>query len=182
MNTLRHWLAFGLLSLAGATAMANSLPTELRDKLPQATLAGQSKLTFWGFDVYGARLWTAPGFKSSEYVRHGFALELSYLRAFTNEEISTRSIDEMRRLPGGPQAPMQDWLVELRTAFPDLRKGDRIVGLHRPGEGASFFTNGKLTGTIEDPEFARLFFGIWIAPQTSQPRLREALLSGAGTP
>lgn len=182
MKTRRHWLALGLLGLAGTPVTASSLPTELRDNLPLAALSGQSKLTFWGFDVYDARLWITPGFKPSDYARHGFALELSYLRAFTNEEISTRSIDEMRRLPGGAQAPWKSWQAALRTAFPDVRKGDRIVGLHRPGEGATFFTNGKLTGAIEDPEFARLFFGIWIAPQSSQPRLREVLLSGAATP
>ena len=29
---------------------------------------------------------------------------------------------------------------------------------------------------MRDAEFTRLFFGIWLSPRTSEPRLREALL------
>ena len=36
-----------------------------------------------------------------------------------------------------------------------------------------------LTGDIRDVEFARLFFGIWLLPDTSEPRLRQALLAQA---
>jgi hypothetical protein len=32
---------------------------------------------------------------------------------------------------------------------------------------------------VPDPEFSRLFFGIWLAETTSEPRLRNALLAGA---
>lgn len=35
-------------------------------------------------------------------------------------------------------------------------------------------------GEIADPEFARLFFGIWLDARTSEPGLRQTLL--AGTP
>ncbi|MBM3363996.1 MAG: hypothetical protein FJY42_15350, partial [Betaproteobacteria bacterium] len=60
--------------------------------------------------------------------------------------------------------------------FPDIRAGDRLLGLHRPGVGASFWFNGRFRGEVRDPEFAQRFFGIWLSPQTSQPVLRRALL------
>jgi len=31
---------------------------------------------------------------------------------------------------------------------------------------------------VMDTEFARLFFGIWLASSTSEPAMRTALLSG----
>ena len=40
----------------------------------------------------------------------------------------------------------------------------------------SFFHNGKLTAQLVDADYARLFFGIWLARQSSAPALREALL------
>ena len=66
--------------------------------------------------------------------------------------------------------------------IPDIKKGDRVVGIHRPGTGVVFFTNGQATGTIRDPDFGRMFFGIWLSTSTSEPRLREALLARVTTP
>jgi len=67
----------------------------------------------------------------------------------------------------------------MRDAFPAVKTGDRISGVNRPGVGAQFLTNGQPTGDIRDVEFARLFFGIWLLPDTSEPRLRQALLAQA---
>ena len=62
----------------------------------------------------------------------------------------------------------------LRT-FTNVRKGDRLTGIHRPGEGAVFLLNGQVAGTIREADFARRFFGIWLSDDTSDTRLREAL-------
>ena len=79
----------------------------------------------------------------------------------------------------GDAVPRQ-MLHQLQRVLPDIKKGDRVMGLNRPGLGAQFLVNGKPTGDIRDTEFARLFFGIWLAPNTSEPALRAALLAGAG--
>ena len=48
-----------------------------------------------------------------------------------------------------------------------------------PGTATRIFVNGTLRGEVRDAEFTRLFFGIWLSPRTSEPRLREALLGPA---
>jgi hypothetical protein len=53
-----------------------------------------------------------------------------------------RSLAEMRR-----QGPIDDrtsarWLAAMTAAFPDVKDGDRLTGLHRPGDGARIFHNG----------------------------------------
>lgn len=174
----RRVLRGALAVLLAAIGLAHAQPMEVRDTLPSAQLAGSSHVTFWGFDVYDAKLWVSPGFKGSEYERHAFALELTYLRGFSNEEIAKRSIAEMQRQPDFPAARLKDWQQALRNAFPDVRKGDRITGIYRPGEDTVFITNGQPTGTVRDPEFGRVFFGIWLSIHTSEPKLREALLAG----
>ena len=60
-----------------------------------------------------------------------------------------------------------------------VQPGDRITGVHRPGAGARFYFNGRLRASVDDAAFARAFFGIWLSPSTSEPRLRSALLSGS---
>ena len=141
-------------------------------------LAGQGLLRFWGLEVYQASLWVGPGFRPESFASQPFALELEYRRAFKAGAIAERSIQEMRRLGSFSEAQAQRWQRTLQAALPDVRPGDRIVGLHRPGQGARFEQGGRLLGQVADPEFARLFFAIWLSPATSEPTLREALLAG----
>lgn len=158
---------------------AKALPPELYPAVPGATLSGQATMTFWGFDVYQATLWVAPGFAAAAYERSPFALELLYLRDFKGVDIARRSIAEMRR-----QSPMTltqetAWESQMRTLFPDVMAGDRITGVHQPATGAMFWSNGRWLGELRDPDFSRRFFGIWLAGETSDPQLRRALLKRA---
>jgi hypothetical protein len=164
-----------------ATTPGAAPPAAVQALLPGLQPAGTARLTVWGFPVYEARLWVTPGFTPERYAEHGFALELHYLRDFRNEDIAQRSISEMRRIAPLTEAQSARWLASLRGAFPDVRTGDRIVGIHRPGgEGAQvqFLTNGRLTGSLRDADFARRFFGIWLSERTSEPALRQALVQG----
>ena len=151
---------------------------ELRGALPQAQRIGAGRLTVWGFQVYDARLWAQPDFRPVNFDRAPLALELSYLRAFKAQEIAERSIEEMRRSQPVSDAQATRWIAELLRVIPNVRKGDRVMGIHRPGVGAAFWFNGKNTGEVQDAEFAKLFFGIWLSPNTSEPKLRDALLAG----
>lgn len=165
---------------AGSSARASVAPQEIRTALPTAVLSGSTRFTYWGFSVYDASLWVVPGFEAREFERHRFALHLQYLRNFSNAAITERSVLEMARQSGATAERRAVWTQWLRNAFPDVRVGDRITGVNQPGEGALFLTNGRPTGKVPDPAFARLFFGIWLAGDTSEPAMRTALLSGLG--
>ena len=167
------------VALSAPAAWGNAPPAELQARMPALTLSGQSTLRFWGFDVYTARLWVAPGFQPQAYERHAFALELVYQRSLSGEDITQRSLTEMRRQPGADPTLLKSWEAGLRAAIPDVRKGDRLIGLHAPGAGTTFLFNGKPSGAMSEANFARLFFGIWLAPETSEPPMRAALLGAA---
>ncbi len=172
----------GAIGLFGIQTQAKSLPPELRDALPVATLAGQSTMTYWGFEVYQATLWVAPGFTETAFEQSPFVLDLAYLRDFKGADIAQRSIAEMRRQAPMTAAQEAAWEGQMRALFPNVQKGDRITGVHQPGTGAVFWSNGRLLGAVRDPVFAKLFFGIWLSTQTSEPQLRRALLAQAAVP
>jgi hypothetical protein len=153
-----------------------SVPPEVQADLPGARLHGRGTLRFFGLHVYDALLWTAPGFAATDFERSPLALELRYARALRGPLIAERSLEEMRRVGEfeGPQA--ERWLGAMKQLFPDVGTGDRITGVHRPGELARFHFNGRLAGEVRDALFARLFFAIWLSPRTSEPKLRAALL------
>jgi hypothetical protein len=155
------------------------LPTYLTTELPDAQWSGSARMRFFAFEVYDAALWVAPGFRSSRYAQSALALELSYLRSLKGQSIAERSMDEMRRGASISAVQERNWLTAMRAAFPDVQTGDRITGVHQPTAGAQFWFNGQLRANVPDAEFSRLFFGIWLAETTSEPRLRSALLAGA---
>lgn len=175
-------VALAAISLGGTPlfgfAQSDSIPAEVSE-IPNAKLIGEGTMTFLTLPIYGAKLWAAPTFSPQNYAMHPFALQLAYQRDFKGEDIAQRSISEMQR--GGKINDVQyaRWLEQMRLAFPDIKKGDRIIGINRPGVGAVFFVNGKQSNEVKEPEFARLFFGIWLGPKTSEPELRKALISQA---
>ena len=162
-----------------APAGFEDVRSELRELLPQNRLVGKGRLTVFGFQVYDARLWAAPGFKADDLAAQPFALELTYLREFENTDIARRSIAEMRRTAAISDAQAAGWTREMLRVIASVKPGDRIMGVHLPGVGASFLFNGQPSGEIRDAEFAQRFFGIWLSPGTSEPKLRGALLAGA---
>ena len=169
----------GLQAQAGApaTGAIQVLPAELRSVLPVGLLAGRARLSVWGFQVYDATLWVAPGFSTPSFADHAFALELVYLRGFTSVEITKRSMLEMSRQGLLEAATAASWQRQLQEVIPDVRPGDRLTGINLPGVGARFLLNGKPHKALADVQLAERFFGIWLSEATSEPGMRRELVS-----
>lgn len=194
MNTQRRWLlvASSLLGslavplLGAGTARAQpappaaaSAPAELATPLPTARLQGRARMRFIGLSIYEARLWVGTAAVPADWASVPFAIEIEYARTLWGSLIAERSLTEMRRQ--GEIAPevAERWLATMKALFPDVKEGDRLTGVHTPGQGARFFLNGAAHGTPQDTTFSRVFFGIWLSPKTSEPALRSALLGPA---
>ena len=196
MVTMKTIAACALLVSAGACfyaipALAQALPAAQAAEQPPATplsgvrLAGQGVLRFLGFEIYRARLWVPPGFDAGNYGAQPLALELTYHRDFSADAIAKRSLEEMRRVGSFTAEQATRWQQALQAALPDVKAGDRLLGIHQPGVGATFKMGGRVVGEVPDAEFSRLFFGIWLSPQTSEPALRQQLIAStrpAGQP
>ena len=162
-------------AVAWATTAATP-PTEISAALPGALLQGQGRLRYFGLHIYDAALWSLAPVMPGNPLDAALALEMRYARALSGGSIADRSLDEMKRVGDFSRADGQRWLDAMKQAFPDVKAGDRITGVHRPGIGAAFFVNGRATAEVRDAQFAQLFFGVWLSPRTSQPALRAALL------
>ena len=186
-NSARRLLALLALLFSAAwaaapmSAQANTAvpPAEVRAELSDARLQGSARLRFFGLKVYDMRLWTGTRPVSASEWNQPLALEIVYALGLDGSRIAGRALDEMRGI--GPMTPTQGerWLAEMTRLFPDVESGDRLTGIQRPGESARFYFNGQPLGEVRDAEFARLFFGIWLSPRSSEPGLREALLDPA---
>lgn len=166
---------------ASNTALAMSagaMPSPVVQQLAQEPrLAGQGQMRFLGLRIYDASLWVGPEFDARAFGSYPLALELTYHRAFTAKAIAERSVQEIERQRTLTPDLAQRWTAQLTQWLPDVKAGDKLTGLYLPGQGVRLWRGEQAVGVLNDPELARHFFGIWLSPQTSEPRLRSALLA-----
>jgi hypothetical protein len=163
------------LSVAAGAVSPAAVPTPLSD--PQYGLrfkeVGQGRLKWFGLHIYDARLWAAEG---SFAFDRPFALALRYARDFKGARIAETSADEIARLGFGTAEDRERWTAQMKRIFPDVAAGHELVGVNMPDRGVRFYHDGRRVGEIDDPEFARAFFSIWLDPRTRAGELRTALL------
>jgi hypothetical protein len=187
MKTVRFSSLAAVALVLAAGLPLSAVHASTPEPTVQAALQGKNatdkvRLRVWGFEVYDAVLHTPPGFNAERFAEQRFGLELNYLRAFKGADIAERSIDEMRGVAEFTPEQADGWRKAMSELFPDVKRGDRITGVHVPGVGARFYFNDRLLGDVADETFSRTFFGIWLSPKTSQPRMRETLIGQVGSP
>ena len=169
---LRCWLCVLLL----AWAPAHAAPDYVTQELGEARLSGQGVFTWFGLTIYSAELWVGPqGYSATAPL----VLDLRYARSLSGHKIAEASVDQMEKIGAGSEAQRAAWLQKMKTIFPDVKEGTRLSGVFLPGQGARFYRDGVELAVVGDPAFAKAFFGIWLDPATSAPKLRAALLRDA---
>jgi len=149
------------------------LPSDLHAQNAELRILGQGRMRWFGLHLYDASLWVTG---RDLHWDHPFVLDIRYARSFNGSKIADVSADEMLRLGFRDERKLAAWRELMRRSFPDVKNGDHITGVFRPGAGVDFYHQGRLTAAINDLEFARAFFSIWLDPSTREPKLRAALL------
>lgn len=169
----RWWLIVFLLFSHAASASWQA-------SLPDAQVVGVGDLRVFGFRVYTARL-----FSPDKPLKAGqpLALELTYHRTISREDLVEASIVEIKRTSGTAVTETQlvDWRKQMAKAFVDVQEGVKITGVYFPDREARFYVGERLQHVVQDPKFAKAFFDIWLSPKTRNPELRKQLLDAAGT-
>jgi hypothetical protein len=178
--SVRAWWQAGVWALLLAMAPAWAAPAFVEVELGAARLAGQGAFTYFGLTIYTAELWVGPqGYRPAAREAAPYVLELRYARALDGQRIATASAEQMERIGAGTPAQRAAWLARMQAIFPDVQEGSRLSGVFLPGQGVRFYRDGKPLALVSDAAFAQAFFGIWLDPATTAPRLREALLRDA---
>lgn len=155
-------------SMASAGALAPETTPLLK--------CGEAKLSVLFWDVYESALFTPDG-RYRAGVRP-LRLDIRYLRDIDADDLVTQTGKEWEG-QGLTSEQHVAWLEQLRTLWPDVRKGD-VISLNLDLNGrATFSHNGELLGRLDNPQFGEDFSGIWLSPETSRPALRSALIGGS---
>jgi len=167
-----------ILTAAILLLMTNVFAREVShiDKiLNPALLQGSGRLNWWGFHIYDASFYRAGASTSQE-----FAIDIRYHKSFTGVAIANGSAEEMKKM-GVPDTQVALWGKELASIFPNVESGQTLTAVYLPKQGTIFYHDGKRIAQITGVEFSKAFFGIWLDPKTSAPKLRNELL-GQGCP
>ena len=175
---MRALLALAMLACCLAAQAAP--PAAVLAQLPQARLASGGAFSWFTLAIYDAELWVGPqGYAAAAPLAAPFVLDLRYARKLDGAKIATASIEQIDKAGTATPAQRAAWLAAMQAIFPDVHEGSHISGVYAPDAGTRFYLDGAAIGSVADPAFARTFFGIWLAPTSTAPALRAALLKEA---
>jgi hypothetical protein len=154
---------------------ASHVCADWRAALHDEKSAGKADLRVHGLQVYEARLWSS---EAAPDRLSPFALELTHQRKIDKDTLINASLDEMRRVADDDLYRRRSgaWADEMRRSFTDVNLRSLITGRYLPSIGSRLYVDDRLHHEVVDPIFTKLFFAIWLAPQTRYPKLREQLL------
>jgi hypothetical protein len=135
-------------------------------------IVGTGVFSWSVFKLYRASLYALGPFQSGS----PFALDLTYLRNISSDQIVTTSMREIERLRTPTPDQARDWAIALLDIVPNVSLGFRLIGLFLPGKGVRFFNQNEYLGEILDAEFEQAFAAVWLDPETRSPALRASLL------
>lgn len=168
---MKQWL------LASCLLAAQAWACDSPDQLEQV---GEAQLRHWGFKVYTARTFSckAAPLSADGLVSGPFALSLTYEREITAEALVQATRAQWQAL-GLLTDRTDHWLEQLRSIWPDVRKGDQLtLFIDAQGQSRFYFGNQPL-GQLKEAAFGPLFAAIWLHPESRYPDVRSALMGAS---
>jgi hypothetical protein len=185
---MRRILVFATLLLLSGELLANT-----GERLQEANFAAQrtlseerlerknqSVLTYLWIDVYAAAFYAPAQVSANQAFSRSLKqrLELYYFRKIDREDLIKAAWTTLaRQHPTTTLERLRADLEALHDKFEDIRPGDRYALNFTPDNGLSLERNGEVAFTSQDPELARAYLGIWLAPNGLSDTLRSQLFA-----
>jgi len=136
-------------------------------------LIGEGTLKVLMWEVYDLRLYTdGTAFSWQDK----FMLEFDYSRELKKESVIDASLKEFKLQPNVTDKDIKAWEMYLEQVIQSVQKGEKATIQWVPDGQIIFHYEGSKPAVIENEQFSRAFFNIWLGKQTSRPKLRSQLL------
>lgn len=143
-------------------------------------LKNQYVLTYLWADVYAAAFYAAPRINPDQAFNDKLSqrLELYYFRNIKREDVIKAAwVTLQRQHDSQTLERLRPQIDALHQRFADIRSGDRYALNYQPGNGLSLERNGQTLFHSDDPQLAKVYLGIWLAPNGLSEKLRDNLLA-----
>jgi hypothetical protein len=73
---------------------------------------------------------------------------------------------------------LKERIAELNGWMADVKTGQRLTFIRKPGVGLQVDVNGAVKGTIQGDDFAKAFLSIWLGADPPNPEIKAGMLGG----
>ena len=73
---------------------------------------------------------------------------------------------------------LKERIAMLNGWMADVKTGERLTFIHKPGTGLQVDVNGAVKGTIKGDDFAKAFLAIWLGADPPNPEIKVGMLGG----
>jgi hypothetical protein len=74
---------------------------------------------------------------------------------------------------------LKDRIATLNGWMSDVKTGERLTFIRKPGAGLQVDVNGAVKGIVKGDDFAKAFLAIWLGADPPNPEIKAGLLGGA---
>lgn len=143
---------------------------------------GLRQATAFKVNVYVAALYVAQASADANAILASNTrkeLILHFVRDVGGADLSKAWQEGFENNAKAQLAALKERIEKLKGSMADMKTGQRLTFVARPGAGVEVNVNGTLKGTIEGDDFAKAFLSIWLGAEPPNPGLKAGLLGGA---
>lgn len=108
-------------------------------------------------------------------------LELEYFWAIKGPDFGKKANEILKNsFPPETLSPIKPRIDQIHSQYRDVKPGDRYSLTYIPGTGTELALNQQKIVTIPGADFAKVYFAIWLGPESGNEDLKNQLLTPYG--
>jgi Chalcone isomerase-like len=143
---------------------------------------GMRQATAFKVNVYVAALYVAQTSSDATAVLASgkpSELILQFVRNVGADDLRKGWNEGFEKNAKGQLPALKDRIATLNAWMADVKTGDRLTFIHKPGAGIEVAVNGAVKGIVQGDDFAKAFLSIWLGAEPPNPEIKAGLLGGA---
>ena len=106
-------------------------------------------------------------------------LVLQFLRDVDASDLTKAWTEGFEKSAKSQMPALKDRITTLNGWMADMKTGQRLTFVAKPGTGVEVNVNGAVKGTIKGDDFAKALLAIWLGPDPPNAEIKSGLLGGA---
>jgi hypothetical protein len=140
---------------------------------------GLREATFLDIDVYVVGLYVQHPTSNADALIHNEEIKqlvLQFVRDVGHKDIVKAWREGFTGNATVPLAQLEPYMAQLASWMPSFKKGDTLRFTYIPNQGVTVDINGVRKGVINNPDFARSLFAIWLGRKPPTNDVKRGLL------
>jgi Chalcone isomerase-like len=177
-------LLLGVASAHGKECKGVSFPDQAQTEGATLTLNGLGlrQATMFKVNVYVAALYVAqPSTDAAALLKSNGPTEivLQFVRDVDRSDLVKGWQEGFENNAKSQLPALKDRIEAFKALMTDMKTGEQLRFVHKPGAGTQVSVKGAAKGTIAGDDFAQALLAIWLGPNPPNEDLKAGLLGGA---